>query len=255
MRKAAWRIALASALKNGVTERMRQFPLAFQPPRCDGKRRLAGLLAGAAVAWLGVCLVHAQSSSTPYEEGTHYERLPVPVETQAPDGVEVVEVFSYACYHCYSFQPLVEPWSGALADDVKFRRTPAVFSDLWRQLARLFYAAQSLGVLEAVHQPIFEAIHQRGRDLTQTAIAAELFEEAAGVDEKTFQDALNSFTVETRVQQSVAAGKAYRVTGTPTLIVNGKFRIDSRMADGHAGMLQVADFLIAAERAEAAADE
>ena len=98
---------------------MRQFPLALQPPRCGRKRRLAGLLAGAAVAWLGVCLAHAQSSPTPpsspipYEEGTHYERLPVPVETQAPEGVEVVEVFSYACYHCYSFQPLVEPWPAA----------------------------------------------------------------------------------------------------------------------------------------------
>ena len=234
---------------------MRQFTLVPHLHYRGRKRRFAGLLAGAVVAWLGTCLAHAQSSPTTYKEGTHYERLPVPVETQAPDGVEVVEVFSYACYHCYSFQPLMETWVGGLAEEVSFRRVPAVFSDLWRQLARLFYAAQSLGVLEDVHQPIFDAIHQRGRDLTQAAIAAELFEEAAGVDEKTFQDALNSFTVETRVQQSVAAGKAYRVTGTPTLIINGKFRIDSRMADGHAGMLQVADFLIAAERAAAAADE
>ena len=245
---------------------MSRFHPASQLPRCGSRHRLLGLLACAAVAWVWACLAQAQSPPSPpaepsppaqsplYQEGTHYERLPVPVDTQAPDGLEVVEVFSYACFHCYSFQPLVEPWVGGLAEDVSFRRVPAIFSDLWRQLARLFYVAQSLGVLEAVHQPIFEAIHSRGRDLTQTALAAELFEEAAGVDEETFQDALSSFTVETRVQQSVAAGKAYRITGTPTLIVNGKFRIDSRMADGYAGMLRVADFLLEAERSAAAAD-
>ena len=231
---------------------MNQFFISRQHPRFGRRRRLARLLSCAA-AWLGVCLAHAQSPS--YEEGTHYERLPVPVEVQAKGGVEVVEVFSYACHHCYSFQPLLEQWPGGLAEDVNFRRVPAVFSESWKQLARLFYAAQGLGVLEAVHQPIFEAIHQRGRDLTNRAEAAALFEEAAGVDEETFLEVLNSFTVETRVQQSVAAGKAYRITGTPTLIVNGKFRIDSRMADGQAGMLRVADFLIDAERAAAAADE
>lgn len=231
---------------------MSQFFIGRQHPGFGRRRRLAGLLCCAA-AWLGACLAHAQSPS--YEEGTHYERLPVPVEVQAKGGVEVVEVFSYACYHCYSFQPLLEQWPGALAEDVNFRRVPAVFSELWRQLARLFYAAQSLGVLEAVHQPIFDAIHQRGRDLTNEAEAAALFEEAAGVDGETLREVLNSFTVETRVQQSVADGKAYRITGTPTLIVNGKFRIDGRMADGQAGMLRVADFLIEAERAAAAADE
>ena len=229
---------------------MSQSSSPLQHSRCGRRHRLAGLLAGTAAAWLVACLAHAQSPS--YEEGTHYERLPVPVETQGQDGVEVVEVFSYACYYCYSFQPLVEQWLDGLAEDVDFRRVPAVFSESWRQLARLFYAAQALGVLEAVHQPIFDAIHRRGRDLTNMAEAAALFEEAAGVDEGTFQDALNSFTVETRVQQSVAAGKAYRITGTPTLIVNGKFRIDSRMANGQVGMLKVADFLIEAERAAAA---
>ena len=158
----------------------------LQHSRCGWRHRLAGLLAGTAAAWLMACLAHAQSPS--YEEGTHYERLPVPVETQGQDGVEVVEVFSYACYYCYSFQPLVEQWLDGLAEDVDFRRVPAVFSEPWRQLARLFYAAQSIGVLEAVHQPIFDAIHRRGRDLTNMAEAAALFEEAAGVDEGTFQD-------------------------------------------------------------------
>lgn len=229
---------------------MSRFSPISQHSRCARRRRLARLLACAAAAWAGACL----AQSPPYQEGTHYERLPVPVETEVQDGVEVVDVFSYACYHCYSFHPLLEQWSGGLVEDVNFRRVPAVFSELWRQLARLFYVAQSLGVLEAMHRSIFEAVHQRGQNLTDRDVAAALFKEVAGVDEATFQDALNSFTVETRVQQAVATGKAYRITGTPTLIVNGKFRIDTKMADGQAGMLRVADFLIDAERA-AAADE
>jgi len=174
----------------------------------------------------------------------------VPVDAAAASRIEVVEVFSYACIHCYTFEPHIEAWRAKLDDDVAFRLVPAVFNSQWAELARMFYAAEQLGVLEQVHGGIFEALHERGQNLMDRSISARFFATTAEVDGGDFEAALTSFSVEGQVQRAVAAVKAYGITGTPSLVVNGKFRIDSSMRNGsYQKMLDVATFLIDAERA------
>jgi protein dithiol oxidoreductase (disulfide-forming) len=184
-----------------------------------------------------------------FQEGVHYERLPIPVETRHGDKVEVVEVFSYACVHCMNFQPIVHQWEQQLPDHVDFYRLPATFNDAWRALAQAYYTAEALGVTERVHGPIFAAIHQRGVNLADPARMAQIFETEAGISKDQFDQVYNSFSVRSRVQQADARGRAYRLTGTPTLIVDGAFRIDARMAGGNGAMLQVVDHLVAERRA------
>lgn len=193
----------------------------------------------------------AQNASPPpqYQEGTHYARLPVPMDTESPGRIELVEVFSYACVHCYRLDPALEDWVGKLPEDVAFLRVPAIFNPTWALFARLFYAAEALGVQEQVHGPIFEAIHLRGLDLRKPELAAELFQREAGVPPEDFRKALESFGVHNRMRQADAKGRAYRLTGVPTLIVNGKYLIETEMANSQAAMLKIADFLIARERA------
>ena len=187
-----------------------------------------------------------------FQEGVHYQRLPVPVDTAEAGRVEVVEVFSYACVHCYTFEPYIQAWRPKLDDGVAFRQVPAVFNAQWEEFARLFYAAEQLGILEQVHGAIFEALHERGQNLLDRSTATRFFADTADVEGPDFEAALTSFSVEGQVQRAVAAGKAYGITGTPSLVVNGKFRIDTRMAGGnHQTMLEVANFLIEAERASA----
>ena len=209
------------------------------------------LLLGIAAA-LAACVCQAEAA---FQEGVHYERLPVPVDTADASRVEVVEVFSYGCVHCYTFEPYIEAWQAKLDDGVAFRRVPAVFNSQWAEFARLFYAAEQLGVLEQVHGGIFEALHERGQNLLDRSLAARFFANMAEVEGKDFEAALTSFSVEGQVQRAAAAGKTYGITGTPSLVVNGKFRIDTRMAGGsYQAMLDVASFLIDAERAPASGD-
>ena len=190
----------------------------------------------------------AETSAHAFEEGVHYHRLPVAVDPQDPARIEVVEVFGYACVHCYRFDPILEDWRNGLPGDVSFRRVPAVFNETWALFGRMFYAAEALGVGEEMHMPLFDAIHRRGIDLRRLELAEELFASAAGVEPADFRAALNSFGVASRLRQADAHGRVYRVTGVPSLVVNGKYRIDSGDAEGHEGVLHIADFLIDMER-------
>ena len=48
--------------------------------------------------------------------------------------------------------------------------------------------------------------------------------------------------------QGDAKTRAYGVTGVPTMIVDGKYRVDARMAGSNEQMLEVVDFLVERER-------
>ena len=227
----------------------------FRIKNASGSARNArpaqSILAGLLLAFLAAASAAQPAAEPQYQEGVHYARLPVPVDTNSPDRIEVVEVFSYACVHCYRLDPILEDWIGKLPEDVAFLRVPAIFNQTWALLAWLFYAAEALGVQEQVHAPIFDATHRRGQDLRNLESAEKLFEQEAGVSPEDFRKALNSFDVHNRLRQADAKGRAYRLTGVPSLIVNGKYRIETEMASTQAGMLKIADFLIAQERASA----
>jgi len=185
-----------------------------------------------------------------FEEGVHYQRLPVSVETRDESKVEVVEVFSYACIHCKNFDPTLEAWRVEQPDDVDFHRMPAIFDPTWATFGQAYYTADVLGVGEAVHKPIFRAVHEQGIDLRDPARMAALFQEVGGVEPEEFLRVFNSFSVRSRVQQADAHGRAYRVSGVPALVIDGTYRVDGRMAGSNARMLQVVDFLVAQRRAE-----
>ena len=199
---------------------------------------------------LWICLFFGAqlTAEQAFEQGVHFKKLPVPVQTQNVGKIEVIEIFSYGCVHCYNFDPQIERWRSLQADDLIFRRIPAVFSQSWEPLARAFYAAQVLGVSEKMHMPIFAAIHQSGVNLQTAAQMARLFSNIAGVDEDEFISVFNSFGIRSQVQQAGADSRMYRITGVPTLVVAGKYIVDGVMAGNNTRMLQVVDFLVQQER-------
>ena len=201
--------------------------------------------------WAMSLALLAQAESSPqidqYEEGTHYVELPVPVKTKNPAKVEVTEYFSYGCNHCYAFDPLLNAWESELSDDVEFTRTPAIWNKTYQLFAQTYYTAQALKVGEKIHAPLFDAIHRERRRLNDPKLMAEFFAEY-GVDPEGFARTFSSFGVRASTQQAEARGRAYRSSGVPALIVNGKYRIEGGMAGGNTEMIRVANFLIEKER-------
>ena len=182
-------------------------------------------------------------------ERRDYFRLPVPVETRDPEKIEVVEVFSYGCIHCYQLEPILNAWVLAQADDVDFHRVPMATRNL-RTLAQAFYTAKQLDVLPKVHMPMFENIHDYGIDMSRPQLIRRMFVTQAGVDEEEFTRTFDSFAIATRVRQADAQTRLYRVQGTPTIIVDGRYLVDTVSAGSAEGMLLVVNHLLAKERAE-----
>lgn len=203
----------------------------------------------------------AAPAAEKYVAGSHYQVIAVPVRTANPDKIEVNEVFWYGCPHCMHFEPLLEPWAKALPADVDFQRTPAIWRPNMEAHSRIYYTAKQLGVLESMHPIIFNAMQVEKQDLETEDQAAKLFA-AHGVDEAAFRKAYNSFSVQSLTKQGDARVRSYGITGTPQMVINGKYLVAAGRKDDsnpasvdvtQSDMIDIANFLIEKERKAMAA--
>ncbi len=201
------------------------------------------LIAALALApWLRPGAVSAQPRA---EADYTVLRQEVPVET--PGKVEVIEFFWYGCPACYQFEPLIEGWLPKLPADAQFRRVPAVFNPRWARDASLYYAFEALGLVEKLHRPLFDAIHRdRMRTDSQEAVAQWL--ERQGADPKKVEEAAQSFGVQSKLRRSTQLAAAYRIDGTPTMAVHGRYTIKIEQARTFENMIATADHLVGIAR-------
>ncbi|WP_163559202.1 thiol:disulfide interchange protein DsbA/DsbL [Halomonas sp. NO4] len=185
-------------------------------------------------------------------EGEHYEVLDEPVETRvAEDKIEITEAFWYGCPHCYNLQSHVREWYATLDDDVEVVHLPATMGGDWNTHARVFYAAEELGIREEAHADIFHAIHEENRSLTDMDQVAELFSDY-GVSEAEAREALDAFGVKAQVNQAHSRMRDMRLMGVPALMVDGRYLVTPSSAGSLDNMPQIAAALIEKVREERA---
>jgi protein dithiol oxidoreductase (disulfide-forming) len=180
-----------------------------------------------------------------YKEGVHYKELPQQA-TDSGDKIEVLEFFWYGCPHCYSFEPFVKSWKKTKPDNVEFVRVPAIFRPDWEVQARAYYALKNMKVIEDLHVKIFSAIHKDKKKLNKLEQIAD-FVEKNGVDKKRFLEEYNSFAVDGMVRKAKKKQKAYKISGVPTVAVNGKYMTAGGMAGSYENLIKVMNHLIAKE--------
>jgi thiol:disulfide interchange protein DsbA len=196
----------------------------------------------------GLPCVAADDAVKTYVAGTDYDLITPPVRAVDPGKIEVAEFFWYGCGHCYAFEPILQAWEKTMAKDVSFRRIPAIWQEKMELHAKAYYTAEALGVLDTMNPVLFQAMNVDRKLLGSQAEIAALFA-AHGVSEADFTKAFNSFGVSSQVKQAVAIAKSAQITGTPALMVNGKYHVSGSKAGSQANMLKVVDFLIEKERA------
>lgn len=197
-----------------------------------------------AMGGAGLLLATGTSLAAEYRDGQNFRTIQPPVDTGLEDGkIQVVEVFWYGCPHCYSFEPYVQEWQKGLEDDVEFVYLPAPMNDVWALHARVFYTAQKLDVLDEVHQPFYDAIHDQGRELrSESAILR--FIDQRGLDADEFREVMRSEEIRRKVTEAGQDVQEYGVEGVPTLVIDGEAVVSASMTRSHEEMLDVADFLI-----------
>jgi len=137
------------------------------------------------------------------------------------DKIEVLEFFAYTCPHCKAMEPLASRWATTLPENVVLKPVPVAFNASMGDLQRLYYSLEALDRLD-LHRAVFRAIHeQRKRIFDARAIIDWVAEQ--GVDRQTFEATFKSFGVQTKVARANELARIYRIEGTPTLAVGGRF--------------------------------
>jgi len=206
-------------------------------------------------------LASAQGAPAEWEAGKHYFLIDPVQATSSGDKVEVTEVFSYGCPACNVSYPYVDKLRKALPPNAVMNYVPAAFNpnEDWPMFQRAYFAAKALGVADKAHDAMFDAVWKTGELAIMDKATNGLkkpqptIEDAAkfyanyGVKAEDFLATANSFTISTRMKQADAYIKATGVESTPTLIVNGKYRLTPQTAGGWDKAEQLVLYLVRKE--------
>jgi protein dithiol oxidoreductase (disulfide-forming) len=203
---------------------------------------LGGLLAVCATA----CSA-ATGSADAYTLGKEYRLVPEPQKPDDPKKVVVEEFFCYCCPHCFHADPGIEEWRKHLAGDVSFRRVPnSLGRPDGKVLEQAFFIAQTMGILDKVHTPLFKAIHEQGFPMSSLDSVRDLFVEQAGIKPADFDSLSSSFVIDSEVRNADEEAQTYQVTSVPTVIVGGKYMVNGASPD----LAKLLDFLVDKVRKE-----
>ena len=222
------------------------------------KRHVAGWLAVFSLAFAAGS-AYAQT----WTEGVHYFAVNPPQRTNVPAGkVEVMEVFSYACPACNAFQPIMKQLQYSLPANAQIDYLPASFipAEDWPAFQRAYFAADALGIVNKTHDAMFNAVwntgelavsdpitHQLKRPLPSIEDIARFYEHAAGVKPETFLATAKSFGVDTKMKMADAQIVAMQALSTPTLVVNGKYRLNGEKVRSYDELIELVKYLVAKE--------
>jgi thiol:disulfide interchange protein DsbA len=186
----------------------------------------------------------AQGAPGALQEGRDYKRVESPVAV--PDGkVDVVEFFGYWCPHCNAFEPALDAWARKLPPaQVSFRRVPVVFNAAHEVYQRLYYALESLGLVDSLHRKVFAAVHVQHVSFIKDADVAA-WVSANGADGAKVVEAMKSFSIASKLRQARALADGFRIDGVPTLGIQGRYMTSPSIAGGPERALAVSDALIA----------
>jgi thiol:disulfide interchange protein DsbA len=197
-----------------------------------------------------VVLLPGSAQAKEYQEGKDYELLSPQQPTSTGDKIEVVELFWYGCPHCFELEPDVQAWLKHKPEDVELVRMPAVLGQRWELLAQAYYTAELLGITDRIHPALFEAIHEKHMKIDDEA-ALQAFFVDQGVSAEDFKKTFNSFAVAVKMNNSRQMTRRYKITGVPTVIVNGKYSTGAKLAGSNQAVFEVVDYLVEQERAVA----
>jgi protein dithiol oxidoreductase (disulfide-forming) len=209
---------------------------------------------------LGAPLANAQNPPQ-WVEGKDYFVIQPAQRTSTPPGIaEVTEVFSYACTFCNRAVPVMDKLKASLPANARMTYLPAAFNaaESWPMFQRVYYTLAALDQIPKQHNAVYSAIWtskelavtdpggQRLKSPQPTIEdAAAFFEKKAGIKQAQFLATAKSFSVDANCRRADQLVKAYRIDGTPTIIVNGRYKIGAQKLADPGELVEMVKWLIA----------
>lgn len=185
-------------------------------------RSIRGLLVAAALLFSGAAFAAA-------EMGKDYKLLN-PAQPTGSKKIEVLEFFFYGCSHCYSLHTPLSAWEKTMPKDVELTYVPTIFRDSMEPMARTLYALESIGQFDKLHDALYRAWNVDKEQLFDEAAIGD-FIAKRGVDRAKFSAAYNSFSMQSKVTRAKQMVRSYGISGTPTIVVDGKYVITGLQPD------------------------
>ena len=182
------------------------------------------------VSLFALMLLPVLSFAADYTEGEHYTKVNEDISAKS----EVREFFSFYCGHCFKFEPFMATLKTSIPADADFEMNHVDFlraasPKVQQMLSKAVVVAHQMGLEKKIIGALFNYIHIQKAVFTSEKDIRNVFV-LNGADGEKFDKLMKSFSVVSKAnamkkQQDYFANKG-ALKAVPTVIVNGKYRVD-----------------------------
>lgn len=194
------------------------------------KKQFAGLIAFTLMA---ITAMSAQADK--FEEGKHY----TVISAQGTNKPELREYFSYYCPTCRAYEPYLGEFEKVLPEGAKLEKTHVDFmgqttDEIQFMLSKALIVAEKTGVAKNFSSAVFKYLQTDRAKVNSEKDVRNIFVLSGG-DGAKFDSGMKSFSIVSQAKRNKNTqdklSKARHLTAVPTMVVNGKYLINSKSLD------------------------
>lgn len=197
------------------------------------------------ITLLTAALASSQLAARDFQAGVHYQQIG-PLASIPDDRVQVIEAFAYPCPACRNFLPHITSWVEDRPDYVDFRRLPIALRQGWEMFVKAYYTAELGGASHDAHEALFRALHDERRQFRTFEDIVDFYADQ-GFDRDEFLNLSKSVEIEDRMRENLSEVRQLEIRLTPTVIVQGKWKVSPSGFGSYHEMIEVVDYLVERE--------
>lgn len=178
--------------------------------------------------------------SQDFVEGAHYTVIEGQVSLAKPIKNEVVEYFSFSCPGCYVLEPGID--SLTKQPELNVQRVHMPFGGRNAKHSQTVFVLMKLLKASKHKDAIFKRIHVERNAFDSVNEIVEFFE-ALGYGSKVIRAHLSSFSADAMIRKMNADAIKRKIQSVPTVIVNGRYKINIRSLSSSSQLPALVNFL------------
>lgn len=176
-------------------------------------------------------------------EGVHYKAFAHHAQQHKetlPDvaPADVLEFFSYSCSHCQHFAPVLQDWHHANSARM-VAYVPVAWSEDTKLYARMFYLVQGSPEFAALHHELFSVVAGLAQvpAIGDRTAALSQWAQSKGFTPDQVLGALEGDHLNHKLVAAELLARQYEISGTPTLIAQGRYKVDTQTITSYGDLL------------------